>query len=74
MSSHSNSVNLVSPHNDRFLRITQKLNNFQINCDNQKISRLDLIENKLRHTDEKLQELFLNYSKKFNGLRDDVFF
>jgi hypothetical protein len=32
-----------------------------------------VIENKIRHTDEKLQELFLNYNKKFNMLRDDVF-
>ena len=30
------------------------------------------MENKIRHTDEKLNELFLNFNKKFNILRDDV--
>jgi len=32
------------------------------------------MENKLRHTDEKLNELFLNFNKKFNILRDDVIY
>lgn len=32
-----------------------------------------MIENKIRHTDDKLQELFLNYNRKFNNLRDEVF-
>ncbi len=32
------------------------------------------MENKIRHTDEKLNELFLNFNKKFNILRDDVNF
>jgi len=65
-------MSLGSPHKQKIERIAEKLNNVHITPENERNSKIDLLENRSKNLEEKITEYVESNNKRVNLLRDQI--